>query len=454
MLRHFVRAHWLLFVSLLFLTAVTLTAARLWVPTLGNYHQEVEAAASKALNRVVTIGRLEATWRGLGPVLKLKNVVIGGTAESPGHLGINEVWISLDVDHYIAEREVRPSGIDIIGTDLGITRDVDGRIFLEGFQGDAGGSSDIDDLLQMHRLSINDSIITITDLKSGEPSRRFSDVTFALINDGYEHTLTGYALLPVELGYRVDVEAELFGKDGNFEQWQGQIYVKGQTLALPEYVARGLPDSMSLQGIADIRLWFDFSSAQLQSISGEFDVHGVQLENNEGEEPYRFSADAMQGQFGWQHTDEQWQMTLQDFSLTQDEKIWETENLSLAGSEDEGRSHLKLVSGQIHLDGLSTLLPFVPGLTDEHRRLLFDMHPRGTVNDLKLALEQTPDTVTVTGFSAGFSDISIQQSDAYPSVSGLAGDITGTLERGVLKLHSQATRIPDDKLYREALSLS
>ncbi|MCK5481390.1 MAG: hypothetical protein KAJ06_09590, partial [Gammaproteobacteria bacterium] len=75
MLRHFVRAHWLLFVSLLFLTAVVLTAARLWVPTLGNYHHEVEAAASKALNRDVTIGKLEATWRGLGPVLKLKNVV-------------------------------------------------------------------------------------------------------------------------------------------------------------------------------------------------------------------------------------------------------------------------------------------------------------------------------------------------------------------------------------------
>jgi len=132
MLRHFIRAHWLLFVSLLVLTAVALTAARLWVPTLGNYRHEIEAAASKAMNRVVTIGRLEATWRGLGPVLKLKDVVIYGSADKPEHLHVQEVWISLDVDHYIAEREVRPSGIDIIGADLGITRDVDGHIFLEG----------------------------------------------------------------------------------------------------------------------------------------------------------------------------------------------------------------------------------------------------------------------------------------------------------------------------------
>jgi uncharacterized protein (TIGR02099 family) len=452
--RHFIRAHWLLFVSLLVLTAVALTVARLWVPTLGNYHHEVEAAASKALNRVVTIGRLEATWRGLGPVLKLKNVVINGSAESSGHLDIQEVWISLDIDHYIAEGKVRPSGIDIIGADLGITRDVDGRIFLEGFQGDAGGGSGIDDLLQMHRLSINDSNITITDLKSGEPSRRFSDVTFALINDGYEHTLTGYALLPVELGYRVDVEAELSGKDGNFEQWQGQVYVKGQTLALPEYVARGLPDTMSMQGIADIRLWFDFSSAHLQSVRGEIDAHDVQLENNEGEKPYRFLADTMQGQFGWQRAGEQWQMTLQDFSITQDEEIWETENLSLAGAENKGVNDLRVVTGQIQLDGLGALLRVVPGLTDEHRRLLVDMHPRGDIYDFMLALERTPDTVTVTDFSAGFSDISFQQSDAYPSVSGLAGDVKGTLERGVLTLHSQDARVQYDKLFREALSLS
>ena len=439
MLRHFVRAHWLLFVSLLFLTAVVLTAARLWVPTLGNYHHEVEAAASKALNRDVTIGKLEATWRGLGPVLKLKNVVINGPAAQQGRLDIREVWISLDLDHYIAERKVRASGIDVIGTDLEITRDVDGRIFLKEFQGGAEGSSDLDDLLQMHRLSIHDSNITITDLKSGEPSRRFSNVKLSLANDGYKHTLTGHALLPAEMGYRVDLEAELYGKGGNFRQWQGRVYVKGQTLSLPEYVARILPETMGLQGIADIRLWVDFATARLQSVSGEIDAHDFQLENREGDEPYRFSADAMQGQFGLRRAGEKWQATLQDFSITQGEETWETENLSLTVSEDNGVNHLGFVAGQINLDGLSSLLPVIPGLGEEYRRQLVVMHPRGAIDDLRLALAYTPETITITGFSADFSDISIQQSEMLPSLSGLAGNVAGTLERGTLAC---AARIP------------
>jgi|GEM_PF-970535 len=452
MLRHFVRAHWFLFVSLLFLTAVVLTAARLWVPTLGNYHHELEAAASEALNRDVTVGRLEATWRGLSPVLKLKNVVINGSAAKPGRLDIREVWISLDVEQYIKEREVRASGIDIIGVDTGITRDVDGRIFLEGFQDAAAGHSVIDDLLQMHRLSINDSNITITDLKSGEPPRRFSDVTLALVNDGYEHTLTGYALLPAELGYRVDVEAELYGKGGNFRQWQGRAYVKGKTLSLSECAAGNLPDTLGLQGIADIRLWLDFSLARLQSLSGEIDAHDLRLENREGDEPYRFSANVLQGQFGWQRVDNEWQMALQNFSITQGEETWETENLSLAGSEGDGVNHLKLVSGQIRLDGLSALLPVIPGLSAEYRRQLFAMHPRGAINDLKMALEYTPDTAAVTGFSAGFSDLSVQQSSVSPFLYGLAGDVTGTQEKGILTLHSHNTGVYDEGLFRDALS--
>ncbi|MCK5481389.1 MAG: hypothetical protein KAJ06_09585, partial [Gammaproteobacteria bacterium] len=328
----------------------------------------------------------------------------------------------------------------------------DGRIFLKEFQGGAEGSSDLDDLLQMHRLSIHDSNITITDLKSGEPSRRFSNVKLSLVNDGYKHTLTGHALLPAEMGYRVDLEAELYGKGGNFRQWQGRVYVKGQTLSLPEYVARILPDTMGLQGIADIRLWVDFATAHLQSVTGEIDAHDFQLENREGDEPYRFSADVMQGQFGLQRAGEKWQVTLQDFSITQGEETWEMENLSLAVSEDNGVNHLGLVAGQINLDGLSSLLPVIPGLGEEYRRQLVVMHPRGAIDDLRLALAYTPETVTITGFSADFSDISIQQSEMFPSLSGLAGNVAGTLERGTLALRSQDTGVQNDKLFREALS--
>ena len=450
MLGHFIRAHWLLFVSLVFLTAVALTAARLWVPSLGGYRHELETAASRALNRNVSIGKLEATWRGLGPVLKLRNVVIDGPAGKPGRIDIREVWIRLDVDHYITERKVRASGVDVIGTDLGITRDENGRLYIEEFSGPAEENPDLDDFLQMHRLSINDSVITITDLKSGEPPRRFSDVTLALVNDGYEHRLSGYLLLPAELGYRVDVEAELYGKGVNYREWQGQVYVNGQTLALADLVAPYLPYGMSVQGIADIRLWLDYSLARLQSVSGEVDAHDIRLDSYSGDKSYRFSADVMQGQLGWKRAAGMWQFALQDFLMTQGDETWKTQNLSLAGIEVDGVNQLELVSEQTHLHGLGALVSVFPGLADEHRSNLAAMHPRGTINNLELRLEYAPDVTTVRGFSAGFSNISIEQSGVYPAVSGLSGTVAGTPEKGLLSLNGHSLVVNDENLFRGA----
>ena len=450
MLGHFFRAHWLLFVSLLFLTAVLLTAARLWVPSLGGYQHELEAAASRALNRNVSIGKLEATWRGLGPVLKLRNVVIDGPAGEPGRIDIREVWIRLDVDHYITERKVRASGIDVIGTELGITRDENGRIYIEEFSGPAEENPDLDDFLQMHRLSINDSVITITDLEFGEPPRRFSDVTLALVNDGYEHRLSGYLLLPAELGYRVDVEAELYGTGVNYREWQGQVYINGQTLALADLVAPYLPYGMGVQGIADIRLWLDYSLARLQSVSGEVDAHDIRLDNFSGDKSYRFSADVIQGQLGWKRTADMWRFALQDFSMTQGNETWKTRNLSLAGIEADGVNHIELVSEQTHLHGLGALVSVFPGLAADHRGHLAAMHPSGTITDLELRLEYAPEAITVGRFSAGFSNISIAQSGVYPAVSGLSGTLAGTPDKGLLSLNGHSLVVHDENLFREA----
>ncbi len=450
MLGHFVRAHWLLFVTLLFLTAVVLTAARLWVPSLGDYKHEMETAASRALNRDVTIGRLEATWRRLAPVLKLKNVVIKGPGEKPGRIDIREVWISLDVDHYIKERRVRASGIDIIGTDLGVARDRNGRIYLEEFGDPAAATPDLDDFLQMHRLSINDSNITITDMKNGEPPRRFSDVTLALVNDGYEHRLSGYLQLPAEFGYRVDVEAELYGKGADYRQWQGQVYLDGQALVLTDLVAPYLPYGMGVQGIADIRLWLDYSLARLQSVSGEIDAHNIRLDNFSGDKSYRFSVDVMRGQLGWQRGADMWQFALKDFMLTQGDETWETQNLSLAGRKVDDVNKVELVSGKTYLRGLGALVSVLPGLAAEQRSHLADMRPRGTINDLQLMLEYTADAVTVNGFSAGFSNIGIRQSGVYPSVSGLSGVVAGTPDKGLLSLYGHSLVVHDENLFRKA----
>ena len=148
MLYRVFHAGWLLAVAVLFLAAGAFTAARLWIPELENYRQEIETAASRAFQHEVSIGALHATLRGINPALRLENVVI--TGEGGKRLAIREVRISLDTWHYLSEQEIAPSGIDIIGVELSLVRDADGQFHLEHFG--AGATADLSVLFGMSRL--------------------------------------------------------------------------------------------------------------------------------------------------------------------------------------------------------------------------------------------------------------------------------------------------------------
>ena len=453
MLKRVLHITWLLAVSLLLLTALLLTAARLLVPALATYRLDIEAAASEALGRQVSIARLEATWRDMGPVLKLKDVAISTRTNGPQQLKIREIWVSVDVEHYLAEQELQFSGIDVIGADLTLVRDAAGRIYLEGLASDGGAADSLSGLADMQRLSMHDSVVTIDDRQTGEPARRFTDVTFTLSNDGYMHAVTGYALLPPELGFRVDVEAELFGKGDQFRNWQGRVYAQGQALSLDAGNVRHLPDDIAVQGVADVRLWMDVDAASVISVSGEIDAHDFRMDHLGASQTYRFAADSVSGQFGWEHTDRGWQFAVQQFQLRQDGRAWETDNLSLASSQAGEVEYLNGEAAQISMDGLGALLPVIPGLDVEQRSRLAELRPRGRVRDLQFGIERTAAEARVSWFAARFFGLGIEQSGPFPFIAGLDGEVAGNQAAGTLLLDSHYAGIKDSRLFRSVLPI-
>jgi len=122
MLKRIFHTLWYLSVLLLLLVAVVLTAARVWVPSLSEYRLEIEAAVSEALDKDVSIGRLEATFRGLNPVLKLKNVELADPAGEQDTLAIREVWITIDAERYVLDQQLLLAGVEIIGADVADSR--------------------------------------------------------------------------------------------------------------------------------------------------------------------------------------------------------------------------------------------------------------------------------------------------------------------------------------------
>ncbi|HYQ71349.1 MAG TPA: hypothetical protein VET88_05410, partial [Gammaproteobacteria bacterium] len=229
MLQRVLHAGWLLIVAALFLTAIAFTIARLWLPGLENYRQDIELAASRALQHEVTIGDMRASWRGIKPVLRLGDVEIAG--EGGHRLAIREVRISLDTRRYLSHQEIGFSEIDVLGVDLQVIRDADGRFHIEHFSG--GTAVDLTELFRLSRLSLREAGITLTDRQSGAAPQHFSGVRVSLENSGSRHHLAGYVTSPDTLGGRVDLQAVFHGSPRSVRDWHGRIYLKAQSLALP-----------------------------------------------------------------------------------------------------------------------------------------------------------------------------------------------------------------------------
>jgi len=449
MLQRVLHAGWLLLVAILFLIAVAFTIARFWVPELENYRHDIELAASRALQHEVSIGGMHASWRGINPVLRLKDVVIAGDGEY--RLAIQEVRISLDSRRYLSEREIGFSGIDVLGVELSLVRDATGRFRIEHFSGQA--AVDLSGLFAMSRLSLHDAGITLTDLQTGAAPQRFTGVTLSLDNSGYRHRLTGYAMLPDALGSRVDIQAEFYGHASHFRDWQGRVYLKGQSLVLPAVLAQHPVEGVLAGGVADIRLWADISSTRLAVLSTEFDIHDFSLAHRAAAGSHRFAAENLRGQFGLQRTANGWKFALQQLVVESAGRRWETGHLAGAVGQVQDRTYVNAASELIDLDGLGDLLPAIPGLDAGLRKRLSELQPRGLIRDLQVSLERQDDTTRLRRLAARFSGVGCEQSGAIPKIDGLDGAVSGTFDAGMLTLKSRKAGIGDTRLFRGVLPI-
>jgi uncharacterized protein (TIGR02099 family) len=449
MLKRLLNVFWLCLVAVLFLSAVMLTTARLLVPSLGEYRNDIVAAVSTALKRPVTIRRLEATWRGLSPVLKLRGVTIG-SARDLNKLDISEIWISIDVRHFLAEREVRLAGIDVIGVDLTLARDDQGRIYVEELPEDRGGESGGGDFSTMSRLSLHDASITLRDLSGMREPQRFSDVTLSLVNRGSRHELSGYALPQGSFGERVEVAAQLHGESPNPLEWRGVAYFRGKGLVMSTLLQELLPEILIANGRTDMRLWAQLDAGRLASLTGEIEVEDVTAQYGTGKDETRFDADRLQSQFGWRHTADGWQFALQDLHFQREERSWAADNLSVAAATGKHASHVRASASRLDLEVLGRLLVVLP-IEERYRLQLLTLQPTGLLQDLSVSLRHGEETTMLDHFDARFIKLGVAQAGVIPAFSGLDGAISGSAVEGTLTLDSHVVELRDTRLFREAL---
>jgi uncharacterized protein (TIGR02099 family) len=445
-------ALWLLLAVLLGLTAAALTAARLLVPMLGEYRLEAERLASETLHRPVSIERMEASWRGLNPVLKFRGVSVAGDGLQDGRLAIEQVWVGVDLLHYLFDRQIRVASIDVIGAAVDVVRDRDGKIYIDRLQGEAGDATVAPGLLDGGRFSLHKSDITFRDLKTGRPALLFTDVSLTLKNSAGLHKLSGDVMLPEQLGHRLTVHAEFSGPLERFNDWHGRLYVTGRSLSIMPDILKDVAPGIDAMGIADIRCWVNFRAARLRAVSAEVELHNFRLRHRGTDRTADYVAAQVSGVFGWRRREADWQFAARDLTITRNGTRHAPTQLTLARHEETGKGTISGTATRLFLQDLQPLVALLPGIEEPYRKRFAGLRPEGLVEAFSIKLEDPAEgPPRLLWFDASLRDIGIRQADGLPGFGGLTGTATGTQDGGTFWINSQDFIYQDDRLFMEPL---
>jgi len=450
------RALWLLLAVLLGLAAVALSAARLLAPLLGEYRQEAERLAGAALHRPVSIERMQASWRGFNPVLKFEGIAIAGAGMGDGRLAIGQIWVSLDLFHYLVDRQIRLASIDVIGADVDVIRNPDGRIYIDRLQdetGAAAGAVSVPAYLEAGRYSLKKSNITYHDLKKGRAPLHFSDVALTLENSGGRHLISGNVKLPEQLGQRLEVHAEFIGPLETFNAWRGRLYATGRSLSIMPDILKDVAPGIDAIGTADIRSWVDFGAGRLRSVSSEVELHNARLRHKGADRTADYAAEQISGVFGWRRREnDDWQFAARDVVVTRDGVRQAPTQVTLARREETGKRLITGNASGLFLQDLKPLVELFPGIGAAQRARFVNLHPEGLVQSLTVRLEAPANAPPrVLWFDVSLSDLAVRPADGLPGIGGLTGTATGSQESGTFWIDSQDFIYRDERLFTEPL---
>lgn len=439
---------WGLFAAWLAFAVLVLALRYAVLPNIGEYQLEIEQAATRAVGQPVSIGRIEARWRGLNPDLVLNDVVIADRQGAPafsltrveGVLSWQTLW------------RLRPT-LALLAFDgpvLHVRRDANGKITVAGV--DTEGESDpafAEWVLEQKRIRIRDATIVWDDRLRKAPPLVLEDLQFALDNSGRRHRFGISAAPPDELASRVDIRGEVKGDLGEaLEHLSGQIFVELDYADLAGWRAWvDYPVNLP-QGRGALRIWGDLDEGAGKLTA---DVALEELRIRLGRKLPELELASMRGRLEGRYKADEWTVSGHQVELQTQDGIriaptdfkvdWRQDAASAAVNGNASASFLDLAV----LGRLASYLP----LDAQSRDLLIRHRPQGQIAELKASWSLAGETLKRYSLKAGFREMGIEADGIFPGAGGVSGTIDLTEKGGDLRLDSGVSSLSLPAIFPE-----
>lgn len=405
------------------------------MPQIDALRPWIERRLTAALDAPVTIGRIDAGWRGFNPRLALHDLRLSGPAGET-RLALPQVEAELSWSS-VPRLALRLASLSVQAPELEVRRLDATRFTVAGFalepRSDGGPASPLLDwVLAQHRISLHGARVVYVDAAgaapgaAAPPSYTFTDLQFTMTGGLASTRLSLQARPPAGLAGALDVRGQFrhgwLRPASEFSAWRGELYLQldGADLARSETVARLLPAPMTIERAEGaLRAWAAIDHGSLRRLTA--DVALANLRAQLGDDLPPLQVDALRGRL----TQREWGSATrggQEFAAQQ--LTLEGAGLALPPTDLHYRStrggpgrapRIEFEASRLPLEPLTRLaaqLPLAPAL----RQALAAQAPRGTLSALHVDLDGAPQAPDRYAVSASFDGLALAAQPAEPAL--------------------------------------
>lgn len=407
------------------LTLVTLLAAvmvgigKLLMPYSARYQPQLEAWISREFNQPVRIDSFRGEWKAFGPRISLEGVNLLGQ-EDGRVIAIEHA--ALDIKPLHALLSGRPLySFRIIGADLSLVRDDEGKFLLSGLgvsgRGDgAGGESGLGGLARLGEVVLEQGRLSFDDLQR--------DLHLRLANvDGRLQMRGDRLALAVEAGI-ADDQGRVLGEigatgvivlDETQRLAEAEWHVETGEMSLAE-LASHLPreELRPSSGWLNGQLWGTWKRGEPQRMEGVLDLRGGSLESPEGP----LQLERLNTRFRWRFDHRRsWRIDLADARLEEGGRTWSTPRLSVERNIPGGLG-VWVSADFLEVEFPLRLTRHLMGLFNARWPNNVPTAGSGQIRDFHILIDADKQ---FAGAAGRFENLAATQWGKWPRVSGLVG---------------------------------
>jgi uncharacterized protein (TIGR02099 family) len=418
------RGVWRALALLVILTGFSLGALRLALPRVETYRAELSDWLGDVLGQQVSVGRIEASWRGWSPVLRLEDVRVMAPGSESQTTGIRFAYALLAVDAVASLRavELRAREIVVNGASLIVSRTPAGALSIRGLERGVtrapGGPQDLARwLLRPRTLRLDEARLFLADGRGGEATA-ITNVNLEIRNSGQRHWIQASGVFEndpmARLGFAMDVTGDLLSPS-----WSGEVFVRGD--ALPVSAMAGLLEGAGVsrpEGRVGAELRSRWRFGRLVEAAGRFETTDLVLGLAHG----TFRAPRLAADLVARGDGAGLDLRLEQIDLVTAGEAWPTReaSLRLEGATDADGPRLLARVDTVRLEDALALVGTLADRQVMPWKAFHAAEPTGLLHDIEVEVPEGSEP----RLHARFAGLAAR---AQPPIPGFAG-LDGTLE--------------------------